>query len=143
MHNLTENMKGVALAAEDGLSDVATLLNDYVDAAGWDRAVFILNVGALVNAKTLDMKITECDTSGGVYADIEGAALAQIVGDVSGAKNALYAIEVSLTGRKRYLAPVITAGALAVAAVSCTCILHRGSSPADATAAGLGERVLV
>lgn len=49
-----------------------------VDCAGFDRACYELNLGVATATAVIDMKITECATSGGSYDDITGAALVQV-----------------------------------------------------------------
>jgi hypothetical protein len=145
-HELSQNAKIVALGCQAGLSaGDATLWATYVDCAGWERVLVLLHVGALVNTKTLDMHIHEGDTTSPAT-DITGAALVQIVGDANGYKRLGYAITIDRTKgtRKRYILPVVTAGADAACGVAVTVILTRGEkSPADAAASGLTQRVNV
>lgn len=141
MHNLTENTKTILLACETKAAGDPTAKAAQVDFSGWSRATFLLAVGS--TDATVDMKIQESDTTtAGDFADVADAALTQIpaTGD-----DKLYAVELNLDGRMRYGRPVITAGAGATgAALSCVCILSRGSaSPIDAAGAGLTQRILI
>jgi len=123
------------------LKDNGAATVTYADTAGFNRATFLLAVGA--TDITLDAKLTECATSGGNYADITGAAVTQItaLGD-----DKVYAIEVSMRGsRLRYLKPVITVGDGTLGANVCGVILLRGGHDSlyNAAAAGLAELVKV
>jgi len=50
-----------------------------IDCSGYDEVVYVLMVGAVSGTSpTLDVKIQESDAVGGTYADISGAAFAQV-----------------------------------------------------------------
>ena len=87
---------------------VATHNGDAVDTKGFKEALFILNAGVASATGTADVKVQECATSDGQYADIEGAAFTQITtaNDV-----AIYQGRVRITPtRKRYLRAVAVVG---------------------------------
>lgn len=141
MHTLFENAKIVPVASPQ-LKDNGAAAVTYADCEGWNHATLLIAAGAIDT--TLDAKLQECDTSGGSYADISGAAITQVAAD---GDDTLMAIEIDLTAgvRKRFLQPVITAGDGAVGChLAAFIILTRGSaSPANAAAAGLAELVKV
>jgi hypothetical protein len=140
MHALTENCK-VVTVCQPQLKDNGAATVTYADCKGWDHATFVLLNGTVDT--TTDAKLQECDTSGGTYADITGAAITQLSATDD---DKIAAIEVDLTKlRKRYLKPVITAGDGTTGCyVAAVIILTRGeASPANAAAAGLAERVSV
>ena len=85
-----------------------------VDAKGFAEALIILNSGTNEATGTLDAKVQECDTVGGTYADITGAAFTQVT---TANDNAIYAGRIRLTPtRKRFLRVVfVTAVAAGVA----------------------------
>jgi len=139
MRTLFENAK-VGLVASPQLKDNGAATVTYIDTKGWDHATFILAAGAI--DITLDAKVQECDTSGGSYADITGAAITQIAAD---GDDTVYAIEIKLAGRKRFLQPVITAGDGSTGCyLAALVVLTRGeASPANAAGAGLAELIKV
>lgn len=51
----------------------ATILGAVIDCKGYEHVLHIINVGVLV-AGGYDVKIQDCDTSGGTYTDVTGAA---------------------------------------------------------------------
>jgi len=142
MHQLSRTVKSVLVCPPQSVTaDVAAVT--YADRAGFNRARFLLSIGALTNTKTANAKLQECDTSGGTYADISGAAITQVTGGASDT-NKLYAIEVDLTkgARKRYLKPVITIGAAGTALVAAVIELFQAEAAPD-TAAEAGLEQLV
>lgn len=78
---------------------------------GFDTALAVLKTGVLGTAATLDVKFQECDTVGGTYADITGAAFSQKV--KASDDNLVYVGELDLRGRKKFLRAVSTVGAAA------------------------------
>ena len=139
MHELFTDAKA-GLVASPQLKDNGAATVAYVDTLGYAHATFLLLLGAI--DIECDAKLTESDVSGSGYADITDAAITQLDGDDD---DKMVAIEVSLTGRKRYLKPVITVGdGSAGAYLAAVVILTRGEqSPANAAAAGLAELVKV
>jgi len=74
-----------------------------IDALGFEHALFVLNTG--VAGGELNVKVQECDTSGGTFADIAGAAFTEVT---SANDVALYFGGMDLTKRKRYLKVIAT-----------------------------------
>jgi len=56
---------------------VNTYTSDAISVRPAYQTLIVVNVGAVVTTGTLDVKLTECDTSGGVYTDIVGGAFTQ------------------------------------------------------------------
>jgi len=84
----------------------ATQTGSAVDTKGYNSAAVVLEVGAVSGTTpTLDVKIQECDTSGGTYADISGATFTQVTATGS---SQILRIEGLGTSRKRYLRAVGT-----------------------------------
>jgi len=81
--------------------------NTYVDTAGWNhlRVEFIVGTTDTAIGSTAEgtaPKIEECDTAGGSYSDVTGAALADAIADDEDDK--VFAIDVDLKGtHKRYM----------------------------------------
>jgi hypothetical protein len=75
----------------------------------------LVNKGA---AGTLDIKLTECDTSGGSYSDVANATVAQLT------SNGNAAVSFGRLNTKRYIKVVGTVGANAIDAY-ITVILNR------------------
>ena len=75
-----------------------------IDTKGFDEVLFVVNSGTNEAGATVDIKIQECATSGGTYADITGAAFTQIT---TSNDNAVYQGRVRMTPtRERYLRAV-------------------------------------
>jgi len=79
-----------------------------IDCQGYEEALVLLNTG--VAGGEVNVKVQECDTSGGTFADITGAAFAEVTtaNDVT-----CYVGRLDLTKRKRYLKIIgtVTTGA--------------------------------
>ena len=117
----------------------------YVDTAGYDHLRVVFLVGAIdttvgSTAEGTAPKLEECDTSGGTYADISGSALANSIAATE--DDTLFAIDVPLKGRKRYIQvnTLHSGDGTAGAAFAVLGILSRAEqAPNTATEAGLTE----
>lgn len=141
MERLSQNVKIVLGFIETKNNGSPTLLNAYVDTAGWDGIMWIFAVGVMDAGLT--GKIQECDTSGGSYGDVAGAAITAFTNADDGK---ISVIDIRKTGASmRYQKPVCVAGnAGAGAAMAVLAILYKGEiNPATAALAGLAERVLI
>jgi len=85
----TETVTGSAIDLKDYVGDLKVILSTSAG-GGADH--------------TLDVKLTECDTSGGTYTDVSGAAWTQ----VTDAADSTEAITVNVDGLKRYVKAVAT-----------------------------------
>lgn len=56
-------------------TDASEVTGDAIDARGFDRALFILQLGAVTTGGTLTFNAQECATSDGTYADIASATI--------------------------------------------------------------------
>jgi len=65
--------------------DVAAVASSAVDCAAFDRVFLEVSLGAVVNAAVFTVKLQECATSAGTYADIAGAVITQTVAAAGGA----------------------------------------------------------
>lgn len=125
---LPENVKFVV--ANIPTATGTTLASTAVDGTGYARATYVLTTGTAGTGATLDMKITECATSGGSYTDITSAALTQIA-DTGGSKT--YIIDVPVNSAKPFQKTVLAA-AVGTFAASCGAVLYRRvSSPVAST----------
>lgn len=78
-----------------------------IDRTGYQSLKLVLTTGAATgspSAQTLNCKIRHCDTSGGTYADLSGAATPEADAD-----NEIQSVDVDLAAAKRYLKVVTTA----------------------------------
>jgi len=142
-----QTMKTVILLRPQLRNNGAFANNTYADLSGWKHARFLLAVGdtdVIVGSGDTSTPpfVEECDTTGGGYTAITGAALSAVIG--AGGDNKFYAIDVDLTKtHKRYArinAP--TAGNQTGANLAILCILSRGAkSPLNAAGMGLAELV--
>jgi hypothetical protein len=69
-----------------------------IDTLGYHQALVVVSAGDVVTS--LDVKVTECETSGGSYTDVSGAAVTQIL---AAADNVVAVGRINLTGTERYL----------------------------------------
>ena len=139
-----QNMKMGLLVPPQLKDNGAFAGNVYIDTAGWGHLRVLLIVGTTDIAITAASKIEECDTTGGSYTDVSGAALADAISATEDDK--LFAIDIDLTkSHKRYMrinAPTAGDGTVGVnfAAIG---ILSRpdGNGPANAAGMGLTELI--
>ena len=112
-----ENFKVVSVTPPAAIVDNAAYTTAEVDTKGWDRARFVVYIGATDIAMSA-LQVTESDVSGsghvvvagtvfGTAADIDGntTALPSATDD-----NTFVVIDMDLRGRKRYLDLNMTAG---------------------------------
>ena len=66
-----------ALAAHVGTAGLMTATN--VDARGYDRVKYVIQLGAATNTATFDCKMGESATNGGSYANVAASALTQVI----------------------------------------------------------------
>jgi hypothetical protein len=59
-------------AGAAGTSDVTS---DAIDTAGFEGCCFIVPIGAITAGAVTSIKVQQCDTSGGSYADLTGTAV--------------------------------------------------------------------
>ena len=86
-----------------------------IDMLGYEGVVeFIVQTGAITG--TLDLKLQDCDTSGGTYADVSGATAAQVT-----AANKLSSIKVDVRNVRRFIKLVgtVVTGPVLISAIVC------------------------
>lgn len=93
---------GTNYTAAAGTSD---LTSEYIDTAGYDSVVIRVGFGAITSSAVTSVKIQQCDTSGGTYADLEGTSIAVADDD----DNQMTVHEI-VRPRERYLKVVIDRG---------------------------------
>ena len=116
----------------------------YIDTAGYAHLRVLFQIGATDIATTAAPKLTDCNTSGGTYADITSAALAAAID--AGDDSKIFCIDVDLEGKKRYVKPAITCGDGTLGTNICILgILSTATEriPENATEAGLEELIQV
>ena len=122
--------------------------NTYVDTAGWNhlRVLFIIgtvDIGLGSTAEGTAPLVEECDTTGGTYTDVAGAALADAIADDEDDK--LFAIDVDLAkSHKRYMrvqAPHSGDGTNGVNAAILGILSRPEIGPSNAADQGLEELV--
>lgn len=65
--------------ATAGAAGVSAITSTAVDLAGYDGCLFLVPFGTIVTGAVTSIKLTQCDTSGGSYADLTDTG--QTVGD--------------------------------------------------------------
>ena len=146
-----QETKTVILLQPETKNDGDFTNNTYVDTAGWGHLRVLLATGVITasspigsTAEGTAVKLEECDTTGGSYTDVSGAALADAIADDE--DNKLFAIDVDLTKtHKRYMqvnAPHSGDGTPG-ASLCIIGILSKpeGNGPANAAGQGLEELV--
>lgn len=124
--------------------------NTYIDTQGWNhlRILFILGVitaSAPIGstAEGTAPLVEECDTTGGSYTDVSGAALADAIADSE--DGLLFAIDVDLTkSHKRYMqvqAPHVGDGTPGAALAIIGILSRPDIGPKDAAGQGLTEHI--
>lgn len=125
--------------------------NTYIDTAGWGHLRVLFATGVITASSPIGSTaegtaplVEECDTTGGTYTDVSGAALADAIADDE--DGLLFAIDIDLTkSHKRYMqvqAPHSGDGTPG-AALCIIGILSRpdGNGPANAAGMGLTELI--
>ena len=129
------NYKVVNLTPPAAIVDDASLTVAELDTAGFDYAVILVTLGATDIAMTA-LKVTESDTSGSGHADVTGLVYGtstDIEGNTSALPtadddNGIFAFEIDLRARKRYLDVTATIGDGATGTyATVTAILSRAS----------------
>jgi FlaG/FlaF family flagellin (archaellin) len=127
--------KVVNLTPPAAIVDDASLTVAELDTAGFDYAVILVTLGATDIAMTA-LKVTESDTSGSGHADVTGLVYGtstDIAGNTSALPtadddNGIFAFEIDLRARKRYLDVTATIGDGAAGTfATVTAILSRAS----------------
>jgi len=126
--------KLVAVATPAAIVDDAGFTTNEVDTLGFEYAVFYVMLGAS-DITMAAFKLQESDTSGSGFADVTGAIFGtstNTAGSASTLPSAtddgkIFAIEVDLRNRERYLDLVLTAGNGSTGTYACAwCELWRG-----------------
>jgi len=106
MKELKSNIKqAVSIKPQTATS---TVTGAAVDTLGYGEGVALLEVGAVSGTTpTLDVKIQECDTSGGTYTDVPGATFTQVTAADNEQKIKLD-LKAKSGSRKRYIKAVGT-----------------------------------
>ena len=138
--------KFVAITAPE-LKDNGAPTITYVDTKGWTHVRVLFTVGVTDVASTAAPTLTECNTSGGSYAAITGAALAGVISATDDGK--MFAIDLDLTNgtRKRFIKPTITAAdgtnGMNIAIHAILSSKNSGTFAGAATESGLEELISV
>jgi hypothetical protein len=101
---------------------IATVTTGGVDMSKFERVMFVLMVGALGGAGTVDAKLQECTSAGGAGAsDIAGSNITQLTVGGSGS-NKIVTLEIKasqLTAGKSFVRLSVTVGGNAVLIAAC------------------------
>jgi len=119
--------------------------NAYVDTAGWGHLRVLLMTGEMDAAVgSTAPKVEQCDTAGGSYTDVDGAALADAIGATE--DDSFFAIDVDLRrDHKRYMqvnAPHAGAGTTGANLAIIGILSDPHIAPSDAAGQGLAEHVV-
>lgn len=106
----------------EGASGTADITSDVVDMSGYEGCLFIVPVGAVAASAVTTIKVQQCDTSGGSYADLEGTAVS-IADDED---NTCKYVDVKLP-RERYLKVVVERDGTNAATIGAIVALQYGA----------------
>jgi hypothetical protein len=138
--------KYIAVTNPAAIVDNAAYTTTEIDTLGYDYATVLVHIGA-TDIAMATLKVQESDTSGSGFADITGLVCSGTSGDgrlpTATDDNKIFAFNIDLRGRKRYLDLSATAGdGVAGTYMSAMCILERGNeSPLSSAEQGLGGRL--
>lgn len=123
------SFKNIIVPVDGNGTTLTTNAFDTTGPSGWNRywfATIIFAVGNIAGDMTA-LKLTECDTSGGSYADVSGGDFSANLPLGTGGDNGLWVWQVNLLPRKRFFK---VTGTCAAAATLCCCIgiLTRGEN---------------
>lgn len=127
MKDIHSGLNAVVAVAPQVLA--ATNTSSAIDMRGYNSALLVLAIGAIVGSGDFTAKLTECDTSGGTYTDV---AAADLEGSFSATLLTSTVERIGYKGSKRYLKTVLTKNSGTSVAVSA--VLMQGH-PADAPVA--------
>lgn len=126
--NLLKNVKITHLTADGTNYPLAAGITDvesgYVDMAGWDGVLFVVVMGDNADTGTLEVKVEQCDTSGGTYAALSGASYSLTAG-ASDTDHKMMAFDV-YRPQERYLHLDINRGTANTVLQSVVAIQYRG-----------------
>lgn len=74
-----------------GAAGTSAITSDAVNMTGYDGCLFIVPFGAIVSGAATSLKVQQCDTTGGSYADLTGTS--QTVADTDDDKTFLVDIQ--------------------------------------------------
>ncbi len=113
----------IVMASVPHVGTAGTMTATAVDGRGFDRACFVISLGAMANTATLDAKITDCATIGGSYVNTAGSGVTQIA-DTGG--STVHTIDVPVKADRPFMKTLIVTGT-AAAVNGAICILYNGS----------------
>jgi len=116
---LTEKVK-IVKAVAPTVGSAGTMTSTEVNATGFNRVLFNIEVGAMTNTATLDAYVQAATTTGGSFANTSSAALTQVA-DTGGGK--VYLIDMPVDKSKAFLKLVIVT-TTAAAVNGATAILY-------------------
>src|ERR1051326_8715298 len=134
-------VQAIAPAVVDGATATAIA----VDTLGFEYLALIISLGVADDALTA-LKVTECETSSGVYADVDDADFSSDSTLPTASEDGLlFGAFINLQNRKRYIKVVAIAGSTgAGAAIAALAILSEAKIvPSDAASRGLTREVTV
>ena len=132
-----QNVKFAAAVVPQSLN-AATGTSTAVDTLGYSYATCVVHLGSLTLAATA-CKWQSCDTSGGVYVDIPGAAFTTLPTALD--DFGFFAVYVNLQGLGKFLKVVFTAGAAATLVTAFVILSEANETPNTATERGLVQQL--
>lgn len=113
----------IASTTTAGAAGTSAITSSAVDTAGYDGCLFIVPFGAIVTNAVTSIKVQQCDTSGGSYADLLGTS--QTVADDSDDK--LFYVDV-FRPQEQFLKLVVSRATQNATVGGIVAILYNASS---------------
>jgi len=127
--NVADELKLVQALKPDARA-AGTYTSNAIDVAGFDELIVELNAGDLAATSTLNVKLQECATSNGQFADVGSAVFDQVDKDND---DAIYKMRVAITPTRQRYVKVVAVLANDAADFAVTAMLTRGQQqPAQA-----------
>jgi len=111
IHTLADYLTNIDTGIDPDSYSVSTVTGDEIDAQNFagGKAIFTVAVGDMAAGGTINMKVQDCATSGGSFADIVGAAIAEMT-QAGGDNDTQQVLEVDIVAGRPFLKVIVTVG---------------------------------
>lgn len=127
IHTMSDHVRPYQSLAPQAVGSAATVNGTGVDCQGWEGALVVVEMGAIVDTSniTLTVKVQQSSDDGDAdaYADVTDATTGAIP---NSGENEVYLIELNMSERERYIRAVVTGGSAGGGLVSATIVPFRG-----------------
>lgn len=116
---LSEQLAIVGTIDPEARTATGTALTDAIDMSKFEQVAFVILTNTIGATDTVDLKLTECATSGGTYTDITGKAITQLDNADDDAQAVINLRASELTPGYRYVKAKLTHGGTAATCEVC------------------------